>query len=198
VDWETLYCPNRYCRYYGRPFHSGLLVNNGATRGQKQALCRACGRSVALNDGTAYFDLDAFPTIFETALRALAEGNSLRGTARIVHVATDTACAWLHRAAHHWRQVMLYLWRNLPVAECQLDELWSFVPTKEQNRFTAKLWCATSGDAWVWIAFAPAGRLVLAFVVGKPTQVSANLLLERMAHVTDGTIPFFIAILSDL
>lgn len=191
MDWETLYCPNPFCRYYGRPFRQGLLVKNGATRGQKQALCRACGRSVALNYGTAYFELDADPAIFELAIRALAEGNSLRATGRIVQIDKDTACAWLHRAAVHCRLVMLYLWRNLTVTECQLDELWSFVHTKEQHLEAAKLCCTTYGDTWIWIAFAPAWRLVLAFVAGKRTQASANLLLERVAYVTDATIPFF-------
>jgi IS1 family transposase/transposase-like protein len=191
MDWETLYCPNPFCRYYGRPFRQGLLVKNGATRGQKQALCRACGRSVALNYGTAYFELDADPAIFETAIRALAEGNSLRATGRIVQIDKDTACAWLHRAAVQCRLLMLYLWRNLPVTECQLDELWSFVHTKEQHLEAAKSFCATYGDAWIWIAFAPVWRLVLAFVAGKRTQESANLLLDRLVHVSDGTIPFF-------
>jgi len=69
--------------------------------------------------------------------------------------------------------------------------LWSFVHTKEQNLLTAKLVCETYGDAWIWIAFAPVWRLVVAFVVGKRTQASANLLLERVAHVTDDRIPFF-------
>jgi hypothetical protein len=32
---------------------------------------------------------------------------------------------------------------------------------------------------------------VLAFVAGKRTQESANLLLHRLVHVSDGTIPFF-------
>ena len=170
MDWDTLYCPNRHCRYYGRPFRQGLLVKNGATRGQKQALCRACGRSIALNTATAYFELDAPPALFETAIRALAEGNSLRATGRIVQIDKDTACAWLHRAAVHCRLVMLSLWQNLPLTECQLDELWSFVHTKEQNLLTAKLVCETYGDAWIWLAFAPVWRLVVAFVVGKRTQ----------------------------
>ena len=26
MDWESLYCPNRHCRYYGRPFLQGQLV----------------------------------------------------------------------------------------------------------------------------------------------------------------------------
>jgi IS1 family transposase/transposase-like protein len=191
MDWETLYCPNPFCRSYGRPFRQGLLVKNGTTRGQKQALCRSCGRSIALNYGTAYFELDSDPLIFETTIRALAEGVSLRSAARIIQIDKDTACAWLHRAAQHCRLVMLHLWQNLPVVECQLDELWSFVHTKEQHLPTAKLVCETYGDAWVWIAFAPVWRLVLAFVVGKRTQESANLLLSRVVHVTDEKVPFF-------
>jgi len=34
-------------------------------------------------------------------------------------------------------------------------------------------------------------RLVVAFVVGQRTQESANLLLDRVAYVTDDHIPFF-------
>jgi len=191
MDWETLYCPNYFCRYYGVPFHEGVLVKNGSSHHQKQALCRACGKSVSVRYGTAYWDLNADPTIFETAIRALAEGNSLRSTARIVQIDKDTAGEWLNRAAQHCRLVMLYLWRDLPVTECQLDELWSFVHTKEHHLEAAKLFCTSYGDAWVWIAFAPLWRLVLAFVVGKRTQASANLLLERVAHVTTADIPFF-------
>jgi hypothetical protein len=108
MDWDTLYCPNRACRYYGKRFPQSLLVKNGAMRRQKQALCRACGRSIALNWGTAYFELDSDPAIFETAVRALAEGVSLRSTARIVQIDKDTSCVWLHRAAQHCRLVMRY------------------------------------------------------------------------------------------
>src|SRR5262249_8246604 len=39
MDWESLYCPNRRCRYYGRPFSQGPMVTNGSSHGQKQALC---------------------------------------------------------------------------------------------------------------------------------------------------------------
>jgi len=144
-----------------------------------------------LRYGTAYLGLDADPAIFETAVRALAEGNSLRATARIVQIDKDTACDGLDRAAQQARLVMLYLWRHLHVTECQLDELWSFVHTKEHNLAFAQLFCETYGDAWVWVAFAPVWRLVLAFVVGKRTQDRANLRLDRVVHVTDDFIPFF-------
>ncbi len=48
MDWDTLYCPNRDGRYYGQPFRQGGLVKNGSSHGQKQARCRACGRSVTV------------------------------------------------------------------------------------------------------------------------------------------------------
>lgn len=191
MDWETLYCPNRRCPCSGQPFHAGRMVKNGTTPGQPQARCRACGWSVVVTEGTAYFGLESEPAVFELAVRALAEGNAWRGTGRIVQVDQATACAWLDRAARHCRQVMLHLWQRLPVTECQLDELWSFVHTKERNLATAQQLCASSGAAWVWVAFVPLWRLVLAFVVGKRDQANANLLVERVAAVTDEQVPFF-------
>ena len=88
---------------------------------------------------------------------------------------------------------MLYFWHDLHVSECQLEELWSFVHTKEEHLPGAKLYCATYGDAWVWIAFAPVWRLVLAFVIGKRDQAGADLLLARVAYMTDEHIPLFIS-----
>lgn len=191
MDWNTLYCPNKRCRYYGIPFQSGKMVKNGSNHGQPQALCKGCGGSVVLNYATAYYGLESEPAIFETAVRALAEGNSIRATGRIVQVDKDTVCDWLDRAALHCRSVALYLWSQLHVTECQLDELWGFVHTKEAHLPFAKIYGETYGDAWVWLAFAPVWRLVLAFVVGKRTQENADLLLERVKDVTDEQIPFF-------
>lgn len=191
MNWETLYCPNNHCRYYGKPFQQGQMVKNGTSHGLPQALCRGCGSSVTLTYGTAYYGLEADPAIFEMAVRALAEGNSIRATGRIIQVDKDTIHDWLERAALHCRLVHLYLWRNLHVTECQLDELWSFVHTKEAHLLSAQIFCETYGDAWVWLAFAPVWRLVLAFVVGKRTQESADQLLDRVNFVTDDYLPFF-------
>ncbi|CDH47152.1 conserved hypothetical protein [Candidatus Contendobacter odensis Run_B_J11] len=128
---------------------------------------------------------------FETALRALAEGNSLRATARIVEVDKDTVCAWLDRGARQCRSVILALWQNLPVTECQLGELWGFIHTQQENLPGAKEYIETYGDAWVWLAFAPVWRLVLGFVIGKHDPPGADRWLEQVAWVTDETVPFF-------
>lgn len=191
MDWKTLYCPNKRCKYYGIPFQASKMVKNGTCHGQPQALCKGCGSSVALNYATAYYGLESDATIFETAVRALAEGNSIRATGRIFEIDKDTVCDWLIRASLHCRSVILYFWNQLHVTECQLDELWSFVHTKEAHLPCAKIYCESYGDAWVWLAFNPVSRLIVAFVVGKRTQENANLLLDRVKNVTDTHIPFF-------
>lgn len=113
MDWKTLYCPNKYCKYYAIPFQQGKMVKNGTDHGQPQALCKSCRSSVTLNYGMAYYGLESDPLIFETAVRALAEGNSLRATGRILQIDQDTVCDWLNRAASHCRAVVLYLWSQL-------------------------------------------------------------------------------------
>jgi hypothetical protein len=146
---------------------------------------------VTLSYGTAYDGLETDRALCEMAVRALAEGHALRATARIVQVDKETVCAWLDRVARHCRTVMLSLWHNLHVTACHLDAWWSFVPTKEAHLPGAKLYGATYGDAWVWIALAPGWRLVLAVVIGKRDQARADVLLARVAHVTEDHIPFF-------
>jgi hypothetical protein len=56
------------------------------------------------SSGTAYDGLEANPAIVETAVRALAEGNALRATARIVQGDKDTGCAWLPRVVRAYQR----------------------------------------------------------------------------------------------
>ena len=61
-------------------------MKNGSSRGEPQARCNACGGSATLSYGTAYYGLETDRALFEMAVQALAEGNALRATARIVQV----------------------------------------------------------------------------------------------------------------
>ncbi len=191
MDLATTYCPNRTCALYGRYGWGAHLVRCGFDRGIQRLMCTHCNETFSARHGTAYFGLRAEESLVTIALRALAEGNSLRGTGRIVGVDKDTVCAWLDRAARHCRALMTYLWHNLHIRECQLDELWSFVRKKEGHLTPAEKVLTLYGDAWVWVAFAPDWRLVVAFVVGKREQANATLLVERLKAVSCGHIPFF-------
>ena len=84
-----------------------------------------------------------------------------------------------------------YLFDSLHITECQVDELWSFVRKKEAHLTVAERVLALYGDAWVWIAFVPAWRLVAAFCCGQTRSRERNVLLERLHAVSCGYIPFF-------
>jgi hypothetical protein len=81
MDWETLYCSNRHCRYYGVPFRQALLVKNGSSHGHPQAWCRACGRRIAVTYGTAYFDRERDFVALRRKPRPAAENESRRAEA---------------------------------------------------------------------------------------------------------------------
>src|SRR5256885_17073149 len=114
------------------------LVRCGADRGIPRLLCTMCQGTFSVRQGTAYFGIRVEEPNYTIAMRALAEGNSLRGTGRIVDVDKDTVCDWVDRAGRHCRAVTTYLFDTLHITECQVDELWSFVRKKEAHLTVAE------------------------------------------------------------
>jgi hypothetical protein len=180
MDWETLYGPHRHCRDDGKPCAQGYGVKNGPSRGQPRAWGQACAGRVVLRDGPASDGLEAEPALFETALRA---------TARSVPVDKDTVWAWRHRVACHGRSVLRYGWPARHVSACQRAALWRGVPSKAAHLPGAQRYGDTSGDAWVWSALAPVGRLGRACVIGHRAQAGADGRRTRVAHGTDDFMP---------
>jgi hypothetical protein len=193
MEFTTSYCPNPQCMPYGKQGFGAHLIRRGADRGIPRLLCTRCKGTFSARQGTAYSGVRAEEPNYTIAIRALAEGNSLRSTGRIVEVDKDTICDGLARAGRHCRAVSTYLFDSLHITECQVDELWSFVRKKEAHLTVAERVLALYGDTWIWIAFAPVWRLVAAFIVGKRDQESANVLLQRLQAVSCGYIPFFIS-----
>jgi IS1 family transposase/transposase-like protein len=191
MDYATLYCPNRECTKYGKRGLGDHLTFRGYDQGVRRIKCKMCNKTFSARMGTAYASLESDERIITIAMCALAEGNSLRGTGRIVNVDKDTVSHWLSKAGAHCWAVTLSLVHSLHITECQLDELWSFVYKKEMNLSLLERVLGHYGDAWVWLAIAPEWRLVLAFVVGKRSQENADLLLAQVKAVSCGYIPFF-------
>jgi IS1 family transposase/transposase-like protein len=191
MELSRCYCPNQQCSHYGLPGFGCHLVRRGYDGDIPRLKCNMCQSTFSARQGTAYFDIHTDERIYTIATRALAEGNSLRGTGRIVGIDKDTVCDWLDKSGRHCRAVTTYLFNNLHITECQLDELWSFVRKKEARLSALEKILMLYGDAWVWIAFAPEWRLVPAFVIGKRVQENADLLIERLKAVSCGFIPFF-------
>ncbi|HBY99232.1 MAG: hypothetical protein M5U01_10605 [Ardenticatenaceae bacterium] len=97
MELSTCYCPNQSCSHYGVRGFGRHLVHRGSDNGIPRLRWNMGASTVSGRHGTAYFDLHAEERIYTIAMRALAEGNSLRGTGRILDINKDTVCDWLDR-----------------------------------------------------------------------------------------------------
>ena len=106
--------------------------------------------------------------LFETACRAtelLAEGNSIRSTARLLGIKTATIQSLLARAGAGCSELLRSKIRGLDVRHLELDEIWTFV-RKKQRRVRAGD-PDDVGDAFCYIAIERQTRLVVAWHLGK-------------------------------
>lgn len=191
MDATNLFCNNRKCSKYGMVGQENIVWNGAGGGKTPQYFCKVCGRYYSARTGTAFFGLYMDESIVTPALKALAEGLSIRATSRIFERDKDTIALWLNRAGPHCQAVMAHLFRDLPLRECQLDELWTFIYKKERNLDFLELLAREYGDAWVWVCFEARLKLIPALVVGKRIQEKANELMGLVKSRSDGQIPFF-------
>ncbi|HEY1474584.1 MAG TPA: IS1 family transposase [Pseudolabrys sp.] len=106
-------------------------------------------------------------------LHLLCEGSSIRAVTRLTGASKNTiaklavdvgrACA-----AYHDQHV-----RNLKSRRIQMDEIWSFVYSKQDNVKRAKNAPEDAGDAWTWTAIDADSKLLVSWLVGDRTINSA-------------------------
>jgi len=101
--------------------------------------------------------------------RLLLERISLRGIERAVKVGRATILRWLEAWVKRLPRLSQTL---LPVQGgdiLELDESWSFVGEREEER-------------WLWTAMCRRTRQIVAYAIGDRTQVTCRKLYERLPH----------------
>jgi IS1 family transposase len=127
-------------------------------------------------------------------LHLLVEGNSIRGTARLVDVSPVTVLRQLEIAgkacaAFHGATV-----RNVKARKVQCDEIWSFVFAKDRNAKPEMKIAGTAGSVWTWTALDSDSKLIVSYLVGSREaecayefiQDTASRLANRVQLTTDG------------
>lgn len=148
---------------------STKIKKNGLTHyGKQNHKCKCCGRQFVLANN--HTKTDRLKTLVKNALK---ERLSLRAICRIFSLSMN----WLKNFARSlWQQTP----RNIGIAKkeiekieklqifgIQADELWSFVYKKQQKR-------------WIWIAYDPVNRLVIAHHIGRRGIKSAKKFWKKI------------------
>jgi IS1 family transposase len=180
-------CPRQKCDAYGRlgddPMHD--IVGDGTyttVHGEKRQMykCNVCGHPFSETAGTPFFGLKTPTQTVCIALQELAEGLGIRAVARLRGVEPDTVLEWLKRAGQHCQALSECMMQDLNMTQVQLDELWTFVHKKEHMLKDWEKLYSEWGDTWVWVAFDPVHKLVIAVLVGERSEEEAVGFVARL------------------
>ncbi len=127
-------------------------------------------------------------------LTALAEGSSMRSTARMALVSINTVVKLLIEAGQACARYQHEKLRNLKCRRLQLDEIWSFCYSKEKNVPKAHKGELGFGDVWTWTAIDAETKLIPCWLVGwrdgchatEFVRDLASRLSNRVQLTTDG------------
>ena len=122
----------------------------------------------------------------------LGEGMGIRETARVLGITPKIVLRLVRRVGQHVQTTVAHHLQGLLTEEIRLDELWSFLRKKEANLTALETLQQEFGDCWVWVAFDPVHKVVVAFVVGKRTRENAVRLLRAVRRTLgEGALPLF-------
>ncbi len=128
-------------------------------------------------------------------LGALVEGNSVRGTARIVGVDKKTVLRLLADVGDACDVYLDQNVRGLKSERIQCDEIWSYCHAKQRNLPRELRGNDGVGDLWTWTAIDADTKLIVGWHLGKRTHQDASLFIrdlsqrvvsERVQISTDG------------
>jgi IS1 family transposase len=139
------------------------------------------------------------PEKVEAVITLLVEGCSIRSIQRITGVDQNTIMKILVLAGDRCQRLLESKCRGVPVADVQCDEIWGFVGCKEKHNRTGN---PEFGDAYCFVAFERASKLVLNWHPGRRTARDTEYSVEKLNEATtgrfqvttDGFGPYFDAI----
>ena len=154
MQYETITCP--VCS-------SLNIKKNGINKqGKQRYRCRLCGRQFIVK----YLYRAYLKYIRELIVPMCLNGSGIRDISRVLRVSATTVMKIIREQAE------IVSAAKLPahIADVELDEMWTFVEKKKNQ-------------CWLWLAYAPKHRQMLAFSLGKRTDQTCQTLLEKLSDI---------------
>jgi len=151
----------------------------------QRSKCQQCGRRHS-DPPQRPFNEDIRLTPEKVAMipHCLAEGNSVRGTARLCDVEKRTVLNLLITAGWRCERFMDERIRDLRVTDLEFDECWGYIRMKEKRKAGANADNPDIGDQYTYIAQDRASRMVIAWHLGRRDQRNTNQFIDKVRAVT--------------
>jgi IS1 family transposase len=123
------------------------------------------------------------PEKVEDVINLLVEGCSIRSIQRLTGIDQNTIMKILVLAGERCQRLLESKCRSVPVSDVQCDEIWGFVGCKEKHNQTGN---PEFGDAYCFVAFERASKLVLTWHLGRRTIRDTEAFVEQLNDATQG------------
>jgi transposase-like protein/IS1 family transposase len=154
-------------------------------KGNQRFRCLLCGKTFVEETTKPLGEMRINMKEATTALGLLLEGMSVRATSRLTGLHGGTICDLILHVGENCRQLLDAKVVGVPVADVQLDEIWSFVGMKERTR-VAQARSSEWGDCWTFIAIERDTKLVLAHTIGQRDMATSTRFLKQLDRATSG------------
>jgi transposase-like protein len=137
IDLSNYFCPNPNCEDHGIRGKGNITTSTRYGKNKTHLLrCKTCNQRFSENRNTIFMHSNYNKETIQRIILAVAECNSIRGTARILCLDKDGVNRVVLKAGDHCKKILESLIRDLCLNECQLDELWTFI--KKRKLFVTK------------------------------------------------------------
>jgi IS1 family transposase len=114
-------------------------------------------------------------------LSMIAEGSSLRATARMADVSFNTVVKLLLDVADACEQYQDRTVRGIKTKRVQCDEIWAFIYAKQRNVPEEHKGELGYGDVWTWTALDADTKLLISWAVGRRDGFTASAFIRDLA-----------------
>lgn len=170
---ETLACINQQCALYGQRGQNNLTVRKRYGKdGIRYLRCQCCGTEFSERKGTALWNTKVSEAKADAVAEHLAEGCSLKGTARLAKVDASVVRRLKARVGEQGKAFHDERAQNLSVAALQADERHGYAHDKTESAWEAEM-------------IDPQSKFVLSHVQGRRDESLIRALLEDSAARLD-------------
>ena len=116
----------------------------------------------------------------------LLDGISIRACERFTGVSRNTICDLILQVGEQCRQFLAARLDGIPVADVQVDEVWSFVGMKEKTRQHKVDADPLKGDAYCYVGLERNTKLIVSYMLGKRDEFDTHEFASRLRRATSG------------
>jgi transposase-like protein/IS1 family transposase len=169
------------------PKCDSLSKKDGRDRkGDQRFKCTACGKRFSLPKDKLLGAMILNEEKALLCLKLLVEGNSVRSTERITGVHRDTVLSLLETVGEKCLWIQESLVRNVKVKFVQADEIWSFIGMKDKQKHAKQIESEKVGSAYTFTAIDSDTKLIVAWHLGRRTEVDALTFCEKIYNAIEG------------